>query len=117
MLRPCLFFFLLLCVRVVSAQQGEPSLRRYVKGHAVPIATIHPETTDFSDLEPIGKAVGDARIVMLGEQSHGDGATFLAKARLIRYLREKNGFNSRSSSTRLFQIGRASCRKRGCPYV
>src|SRR3546814_12165141 len=110
MLRPFLFFFLLLCVRVVSAQQGEPSLRRYVKGHAVPIATIHPETTDFSDLEPIGKAIGDARIVMLGEQSHGDGATFLAKARLIRYLRE------RSEERRVGKECVSPCKSRWSPY-
>ncbi|MFG0305601.1 MAG: erythromycin esterase family protein [Phycisphaerales bacterium JB040] len=61
--------------------------------HAAPIRSIDPADEDFSDLAPIGEAVGDARVVVLGEQSHGEGPVFLAKGRLIKYLHRELGFD------------------------
>ena len=68
-------------------------LERYIKDSVVIIRSIDPVDTLFSDLDLLGKAVGDSRIVMLGEQDHGDSRTFLAKCRIIKYLHEKLGFN------------------------
>jgi erythromycin esterase len=67
--------------------------KQYVRQHLAPIASIQPDYADNSDLAAFGQAVGNARIVMLGEQDHGDGATFLAKTRLVKYLHEQKGFN------------------------
>lgn len=64
-----------------------------LQAHAIPIRSVDPADTSFADLAPFGKAIGNARIVMLGEQSHGDGTVFLAKTRLIKYLHEKLGFD------------------------
>ena len=68
-------------------------LERYIKDSVVVVRSIDPADTLFSDLDLLGKAIGNSRIVMLGEQDHGDSRTFLAKCRIIKYLHEKLGFN------------------------
>ncbi|HMG69385.1 MAG TPA: erythromycin esterase family protein, partial [Chitinophagaceae bacterium] len=84
-------FFIFLHFILFAA--GQDRVQQFVKQTAVPIPTIEPDSTNFSDLEAIGTAIGDATIVMLGEQDHGDAPVFLAKTRLIKYLHEKKGFN------------------------
>jgi erythromycin esterase-like protein len=73
--------------------QTQTGIQDFVRTSSMPIRTISPDSTDFSDLDGIGNAIGNARIVMLGEQDHGDAPTFSAKTRLIKYLHEKKGFN------------------------
>ncbi|MFB3826926.1 MAG: erythromycin esterase family protein [Bryobacteraceae bacterium] len=60
---------------------------------ALSIRSIDPNDDDFADLMPLKRMIGDSTVVQLGEQSHGDGATFYAKARLVRFLHEKLGFD------------------------
>jgi erythromycin esterase-like protein len=45
------------------------------------------------ELRAIGKAIGNRRIVVLGEQDHGDAASMRAKAQLVQYLCEQKGFS------------------------
>lgn len=72
---------------------SQESLKEYITTNVAVINSIEPGLQDYTDLEVIGNAIGDARVVMLGEQDHGDAPTFLAKTRLIKYLHEKKGFN------------------------
>jgi erythromycin esterase len=58
-----------------------------------PLRTIAFTDTDYSDLKGFQAMVGGARLVILGEQTHGEGSTFEAKARLSRFLYEKMGFD------------------------
>ncbi|HCL05458.1 MAG TPA: hypothetical protein DHW64_05620 [Chitinophagaceae bacterium] len=46
-----------------------------------------------SNLDYIGKAISDSRVVILGEQDHGDASSMQAKAKLVQYLVEKKGFS------------------------
>ena len=84
---------LIVLMFVAFTSLAQRSIKEYVQQTAVPISSIDPDSTTYTDLEVIGKAIGDATIVMLGEQDHGDAPTFLAKTRLIKYLHEKKGFN------------------------
>lgn len=61
--------------------------------HAIRLNSVSPDDTDFSDLMPLEAVLRDASVVMLGEQSHGDGTTFLAKIRLTMYLHQELGFD------------------------
>lgn len=72
---------------------AQNNIKKYVQNNLKAVKAISPDSLDFSDLEVIGNAIGNARIVMLGKQDHGDAPTFLAKTRLIKYLHEKKGFD------------------------
>jgi erythromycin esterase-like protein len=78
-------------------QRAEDRLSRvaWLSGSAVAIRSIDPTVAHdgFADLEPLKAAIGNARVVVLGEQSHGDGATFLAKGRLVKFLHQRMGFD------------------------
>ena len=54
---------------------------------------VSPEDHRFADLQAFGDAVGDAQVVVLGEQTHGEGDIFSLKVRLVEYLHEKKGFD------------------------
>ncbi len=76
-----------------AQDSGADERVQWLKDHAVQVRSIDPADDDFSDLRPLIDLIGDARIVGLGEQTHGDGAAFHAKTRLIRFLREVMGFD------------------------
>jgi len=57
----------------------------------------------MDDLKPLKKILKYVRIVQLGEQSHGDGETFRAKARLIRFLYEEMGFEILAFESGLYE--------------
>ena len=65
----------------------------WLRDHAVPIRSLDPSDEDFADLRPLAPILANRRVVILGEATHGDGTTFLAKARLVRFLHQELGFD------------------------
>jgi erythromycin esterase-like protein len=72
---------------------GQSLVKQFVFENTKSISSINPDDTDLADLKVVGKAIGNKRIVMLGELYHGDGTAFEAKTRLVKFLHEKLGFN------------------------
>jgi erythromycin esterase len=83
----------------------EPAQVAWLRANAKPIRSLSVADRDFSDLQPLKSAIGDARVVMLGEQSHGDGTTFLAKARLVAFLHQEMGFDVLAWESGLWDVG------------
>lgn len=61
------------------------------RGHAFEGTHLGLDTEELRFLDDI---VGDARIVSLGENTHGTRDFFEMKARILRYLVEEHGFNA-----------------------
>ena len=72
---------------------GDRTKVEWLSRNAVPIRSIDLADDNFTDLQPLRKMIGSSRIVLLGEAGHGDGATFRAKERLIRFLHEQMSFD------------------------
>lgn len=64
----------------------------WLRAEAIPVRSIDPANEDFTDLEPLRAILAGRRVVILGEATHGDGSTFLAKSRLVRFLHRELGF-------------------------
>lgn len=77
----------------INAVHADDKLQLGLVEAAVSIRTIDGRDEEFSDLEPLIHAIGEARVVLLGEPSHGSGGAFAAKARLIRFLHQRLGFD------------------------
>ncbi len=65
---------------------------------AVDLQGLTAQVTSQDDIGPFAKAlvrrsVGDARIVMLGELTHGDGTSFALKTSLVKFLHAEMGFD------------------------
>jgi len=77
----------------LTPARAQDPLAAWLAAHAVRVRTTDPADENFSDLLPLAHAIGSARIVQLGEPSHGAGTAFAAKARLMKFLHRRLGFD------------------------
>lgn len=77
----------------LAASTPSDDLQQWIAERAISVRSIAATDEDFSDLEPLIDAIGVARVVQLGEPSHGAGSSFSAKVRLIKFLHQRMGFD------------------------
>ncbi|MBV8932074.1 MAG: erythromycin esterase family protein, partial [Kutzneria sp.] len=58
-----------------------------------PLRTLDP-AAPLDDLAWLDEAVGDARVVAIGESAHYNHESYLLRHRLLRYLVERHGFTA-----------------------
>ncbi len=95
-----LVLILFTCITAFAQQPSKQSTRQQVsekafvdwtRAHAVPLKTVEAGN-GFDDMKPLGDIVGDARIVALGEATHGTHEFFQLKHRIIEYLASQKDF-------------------------
>ncbi len=83
---------LALCCPAVSAQvSGEADT--LASTHAIAEAAVEINPWAGENMDALVEAVGDARVVMLGEAWHGDGAAIALRAQIVEVLHERLGFD------------------------
>ncbi len=68
----------------------DDSFSNWAAAHAIPLATLEADA-EPSDLMPLKSAIGNARVIGLGEPSHGAHEPLAFRNRLIRFLVEQMG--------------------------
>jgi erythromycin esterase-like protein len=80
----------LLAVSTLHAQVVDPVVD-WIRSHAVLLKTTEAGN-GFDDLRPLRALIGQARIVSLGEATHGSREFFQMKHRMLEYLASELGF-------------------------
>ena len=83
---------ILLSISVIASGDDD-AFSKWAAAHAVPLATVEPGD-DFQDLLPLKSAIGNARVVALGEPRHGAHEPLAFRNRLFRFLIEQMAFTA-----------------------
>jgi erythromycin esterase len=68
-----------------------PQVTAWFKGAAIPLDSTEP-ASGLKDMERLDVVIGNARIVAMGESTHGTREFFQMKHRMLEYLVEEKGF-------------------------
>lgn len=85
----CLSLVVLQCA-VLHADQSDETAA-WIQQEAIPLKTVLAGQ-GFDDMQPIKSLIGDARIVSLGESTHGSKEIFQMKHRMLEFLVKEMGF-------------------------
>lgn len=80
---------LALACAAVPAQEPSPS--DWIRANAIPLTTVEAGH-GFADMQPLKDLIGSARIVSLGEATHGTREFFQLKHRMLEFLASEMGF-------------------------
>jgi erythromycin esterase len=95
-----------------QTSQGDP-LQLWIEQNAVTINARTGEDWNARESERLIAAIGNARIILLSEPSHGAGTAFAAKVRLVRLLHERLGFDVLAWESGLIDLERTDAGLRG----
>jgi erythromycin esterase-like protein len=87
--------------------------QRWIEQDAVRISAGAGDDWSVPDAERLIAAIGAAKIIMLGEPSHGAGSAFAAKVRVVRLLHERLGFDVLAWESGLIDLERTEAGLRG----
>ena len=92
------------CTSSAQTRTSRTAKQRWLKKNVHVVDNLKPNNTNFMQFEALKKAIGDRRIVLLSEQTHGDGTTFEAKVRLIKFLHKEMGFEVLAFESGFYQV-------------
>ncbi|MEM9673051.1 MAG: erythromycin esterase family protein [Cyclobacteriaceae bacterium] len=98
-------FLLILVFFLTSCEENRKN--DWLKNSLSEIQSIDPADTNYTDLESLKKVIGNSKVVLLGEQEHGDGSTYLAKSRLVKLLHKEMRFNVLAFEADFFGVNKA----------
>jgi erythromycin esterase len=93
-----------LALQLGAASAADEGSAAWVRAQMKPMAASTPAELTDAQLQAFGDAVGNTRVVALGEQTHGGRQEFELKTRLLRYLHEKKGFDVLLLESGVFDI-------------
>ncbi len=97
-----LILFTLTVPATTSAQSEVDWLKQNMIGFS-----LDSSKDEIREFESIKKSIGNSRIVLLGEESHGDGTTFETKVKLVKFLHKRMGFTVLAFESNQFNAERA----------
>lgn len=98
-----ILFFLFFSI-TINAQKTIPE---QINARLVDLHKVGNNDENFEGFERIKNEIGDAQIVMLGEQSHTDATTFETKIKLIKYLHQEMGFEILAFESSIYDCNKA----------
>lgn len=81
------------------------AMARLSDAAVMPLRTLDP-AEPFDDLDWLDEAIGDARVVAIGESSHYNRESYELRHRLLRYLVERHGFGAYAMESGFVEGGR-----------
>lgn len=102
----CLLSLIILIFYFSNSQNNFTDEKKihWLKQNSIEVRSLSAGDEDFSDLQKLKSLIGNSKIVMLGEQTHGDGTTFEAKVRLVKFLHQEMGFDVLAFESGLFDM-------------
>ena len=73
--------------------RGQDALAARLARDAIPFDTVFDPAEERTLADVLARIIGDRDIVMLGESSHGDGASIRLRGRLVELLHRRFGFD------------------------